>query len=172
MSTGSCPAPTVPGAPQAPTFPRPPTSGWALESSGPPRGPQEGEGRVLLAGHLARCPQSQAGAAHEGWLWSWLGAENSSLPLNRHRQSVEILETSDLCRASQELSGSAWGRALALCMRCNPFPAAPTNKTKNETPFSRELEKLCRACVPAGFLGEAGHAWGHRRDLLFYFMGF
>lgn len=47
---------------------------------------------VLFGQASGRVPQSQARTAHE----CWLGARDSSFPLNRHRQSVEILETSDL----------------------------------------------------------------------------
>lgn len=62
-----------------------------MENSGLPTAIRKGGGRSW-AGHLALCLQSQARIAHEGWL----GAQNSSFPLNRHRRSVEILETSDL----------------------------------------------------------------------------
>lgn len=62
-----------------------------------------------LARHLAGCLQSQARIAHEGWL----GAENLlSFPLNRHRLSVEILETSDLLQSISRVVMEGWREVL------------------------------------------------------------
>ena len=41
-----------------------------------------------------------------------------SFPLNRHRLSVKILETSDL---SQSISGRAGGQSFPFCKCFNPF---------------------------------------------------
>lgn len=93
---------------------------------------------MLSARHLARCLQNPGRSAHE----AWLGARNSSFSLNRHRQSVEILETSDLCGESQELSGRARGRAPALSKCYNPFHTALTSTTKQERSVSKGLARF------------------------------
>lgn len=62
-----------------------------------------------MARHLAGCLQNPARAAHEGWLRA---GNLLSFPLNRHRLSVEILETSDLL---QSISRVREGWREVLC---------------------------------------------------------
>lgn len=76
-----------------------------------------------------------------------------SFPLNRHRLSVKILETSDL---SLSISGRAGGRSFPFCKCFNPFHTIldnnPNNHKKKGDQFPRNRKGLL-GLSPLDFLG-------------------